>query len=81
MNGWELLADEHGVIAHGDLLDAGLGPRAIALLRRQGLLTALDRGWYAVGSPRRLRNAMSWPRTHRFEHTRAGRWRGITAAC
>jgi len=51
MNGWELLADEHGVIAHGDLLDAGLGPRAITLLRRQGLLTALDRGWYAVGSP------------------------------
>lgn len=81
MNGWELLADEHGVIAHVDLLDAGLGPRAIALLRRQGLLTALDRAGTPSALPRRLRNAMSWPRAHRFERTRAGRWRGITAAC
>lgn len=51
MDGWELRADEHGVIAHGDLVDAGLGARGIARLHHEGRLTPLDRGWYAVGVP------------------------------
>ena len=49
MDDWMHAADSHGIVSRADLAAAGLGPRNIARLRGVGSLTALARGWYAVG--------------------------------
>jgi hypothetical protein len=49
MDDWMHAADSHGIVSRADLGAAGLRPRDIARLRGVGSLTALARGWYAVG--------------------------------
>ena len=49
MDDWMHAADSYGIVSRADLGAAGLRPRDIARLRGVGSLTALARGWYAVG--------------------------------
>jgi hypothetical protein len=49
MDDWMHAADSHGIVSRADLGAAGLRARDVARLRAAGSLTALARGWYAVG--------------------------------
>lgn len=63
---WELVRQQHGVIARSQLLGIGLSPRAIEHRVARGRLHPLWRGVYAVGRP-----AVS----------QKGRWMAAVLAC
>jgi hypothetical protein len=50
MEGWEALADGHGILGAGHASAAGLTPRDRRTLVRRGQLVHLDRGWYALAA-------------------------------
>lgn len=50
MDGWEALADAHGVLGASRAGTAGLTARDLRTLVRHGELAHLDRGWYALTS-------------------------------
>ena len=62
----ELAGCQHGVVARRQLLDIGLGPRAIGARLERGYLRSIHHGVYAVGH-----SAL----------TRQGRWMAAVLAC
>lgn len=63
---WKLVRRQHGVVAHGQLVAAGLSAKAIKHRVAKGRLYRVRVGIYAVGRP---------------ELTRHGRWMGAVLAC
>ncbi len=63
---WALVARQHGVVAHRQLLALGMHPQAVKWRIERGRLHRLWRGVYAVGRP---------------DVTRHGRWMAATLAC
>ena len=53
-----LAAKQHGVVTRGQLLDLGLGSRAIDHRIRRGKLHPVHRGVYAVGRPQLTRHGV-----------------------
>ena len=49
---WALIARQHGVVAHRQLLALGMHPQAVKRRARSGRLHRLWQGVYAVGRPR-----------------------------
>lgn len=48
MDGWQGLADTHGVLRAGDAFQAGVAPKDLARLVAAGELERLGHGWYLV---------------------------------
>lgn len=81
MNDWMHAADDHGIISLATLRDVGLRPREVAAMRRSGSLTALARGWYAIGpvsddTERHLLTTRAMLRSHK-DHALAAHHSGL----
>src|SRR3954451_16490379 len=66
LGGWELVARQHGVVEHRQLLEVGLHPQAIKHRLATNRLHPLMRSVYAVGRP---------------DVTQHGRWMAALLCC
>jgi Transcriptional regulator, AbiEi antitoxin len=71
MDGWQALADEHGIVSASAAVSAGVTTRDLRVLRQSGALIQLDRGWYALGGAVGDLSLTPWERRRRIHALRA----------
>jgi hypothetical protein len=71
MDGWEALADEHGLFSTVRAVSAGFTAADLRSLVRADQIVRLDRGWYALSDGQTLDIPSSWEKRRRFHALRA----------
>lgn len=71
MDGWQALADEHGIVSASAAQSAGVTTRELRALVRSEALIRLDRGWYALADVLGGPGDSPWDRRRRLHALRA----------
>ena len=71
MDGWQALADEHGIVSAAAAQSAGVTTRELRALVRSDALIRLDRGWYALADVLGGPADSPWDRRRRLHTLRA----------
>ena len=71
MDGWEALADGHGVFSTAEAMSAGFTARDLRQLVRSDAVVRLDRGWYGLTEALSSDPDSPWERRRRQHALRA----------